>query len=350
MSVKKKQLSITFTDGTTGTITAETIKGRVDVKAEYEDVRIYYYTEKVGKSWLVNRCNDGCCYDTIIIAETATRKEAIAEIILDVRKNQVRTAYTYILETSSGRMFEVVATSECLAKKCVRFECAISEDKLHTKEIKKVDAAKQHKAKIGGFADFINETLPSHLDEGHVENEESNSQTGKVYKSEEEAIADNEKNIADSVPIEETDSIELPVEDEKVVHALDKLYEIVANPLFDLNDVISKMKSLLNSDYGEHAVKQTIDDKNDMVRTELTVFHVSCVITETGINMLSCDIYAQDLDIKESYLAYNVGSVYAVYDEISLTRIEIFPSAESVKQFFVSRVEALETETIKRLY
>lgn len=310
MSVKKEQLSITFTDGTTGTITTETIKGRVDVKAEYEDVRIYYYTEKVGKSWLVKRCNDGRCYDTVNIAETATRKEAIAEIILDARKNQVRTAYTYILETISGRTFEVVATSECLAKKCVRFECAISEDKLHTKEIKKADDAKQLKAKIGGFADFINETLP--------------------------------KDIADSVPIEETDSFEVPVEEPAEV--IDRAHEILTNAELDVR--VSAVKSAFNRYNG----KQTIDAEMNIIKTELTGFHVSGVISEIGSMSLSCDIYATDLDIKEAYLAYNVGSCYAVYDEIRLTRIEIFPSAESVKLFFVSRVEALETETIKRLY
>lgn len=331
MSVKKEQLSITFTDGTSGTITTETIKGRVDVKAEYEDVRIYYYTEKVDNSWLVKKCNDGRCYDTVIIAKTATRKEAIAGIILDVRKNQVRTAYTYILETSSGRMFEVVATSESLAKKCVRFECGIAVEKLYTKEIKEADDSKQQKAKIGGFADFINETLPNHSDET------------------EEAIADIEKDIADSVPIEETDSIELSVEDEKFVDALDKMHEIVANPLIDLNDVISEMKTSLNSTY-EHAVKQVIDAKNDTIRTELTGYHVSGIMTETGTKMLSCDIYAQDLDIQESYLAYNVGSGYALYDEISLTRVAIYPHAEAVRQFFAIRVNALETETLKKLY
>ena len=106
----------------------------------------------------------------------------------------------------------------------------------------------------------------------------------------------------------------------------------------------------LNSTYGEQAVKQSIDAKNDTIRTEVTGFHVSGLITETGTMMLSCDIYAQDLDIQESYLAYNVGKGYAVYDEISLTRIAIYPHAEAVRQFFAIRVNALETETLKKLY
>lgn len=170
--MKKEITEITFADGTKGTITTETITGRVDVKAEYADVRVYYYTEHVNSKWCVKKCNDGRCYDTVIIAEKATRKEAVAEIILDVRKNQVRSANTYFIETNSGRMFEVVATSENLAKKCVRFECCIDEKNLYTKEIKKADEIKQQKAKIGEYADFINEYLPTPLDEPKTEEEE----------------------------------------------------------------------------------------------------------------------------------------------------------------------------------
>lgn len=163
--MKKEEMTIEFADGTKGLITLGTIKGRVDVKAEYVDVRVFYYTEHVNNQWIVNRCNEGFCYDAVIIAEKATRKEAIAEIILDVRKNQVRTANTYILETNSGRIFEVVATSENLAKKCVRFKCAIEEKNLFTKEIKKADETKQQKARIGEYADFINEFLSTPSDE-----------------------------------------------------------------------------------------------------------------------------------------------------------------------------------------
>lgn len=168
----KEEMTIEFADGTNGVLTMETIKGRVDVKAEYVDVCVYYYIEHVNKQWVVKRSNEGFCYDAVIIAEKVTRKEAIAEIILDVRKNQVRTANTYILETRSGRMFEVVATSEHLAKKCVRFECGIAEEKLNTKEIKKADEIKQQKARIGGYADFINEFLPTPSDEPKTEEEE----------------------------------------------------------------------------------------------------------------------------------------------------------------------------------
>lgn len=170
--MKKEITEITFADGTKGTITTETITGRVDVKAEYLDVRVYYYTEHVNSKWCVKKCNEGRCYDTVIIAEKATRKEAVAEIILDVRKNQVRSANTYIFETKSGRMFEVVATSENLAKKCVRIKCCIDEKNLYTKEIKKADEIKQQKAKIGEYADFINEYLPTPSDEPKTEEEE----------------------------------------------------------------------------------------------------------------------------------------------------------------------------------
>lgn len=168
----KEITEITFADGTKGTITTETITGRVDVKAEYADVRVYYYIEHVKNKWAVKKCNDGRCYDTVVIAEPATRKEGIAEIIMDVRKNQVRTANTYILETNSDRVFEVVATSENLAKKCVRFKCGVSEQNLITKEIKKADETKQQKARIGEYADFINEILSTPSDEPKTEEEE----------------------------------------------------------------------------------------------------------------------------------------------------------------------------------
>lgn len=170
--MKKESMVIEFADGTKGLLSMETIKGRVDVKSEYADVRVYYYTEHVNNQWVVKRCNGGFCYDAVIIAEKATRKEAIAEIIMDVRKNQVRTANTYILETSTGRMFEVVATSEHLAKKCVRFKCGLDEENLITKEIKKADATKQQKARIGEYADFINEIMPIPSDEPKTEEEE----------------------------------------------------------------------------------------------------------------------------------------------------------------------------------
>lgn len=185
--MKKDEMVIEFTDGTKGLLSMETIKGRVDVKAEYVDVRVYYYTEHVNNQWVVKRCTGGFCYDFVIIAEKATRKEAIAEIILDVRKNQVRTANTYILETSTGRMFEVVATSEHLAKKCVRFKCGVSEQNLITKEIKKADETKQQKARIGEYADFINELLPTPSDEPKTEEEEEAAEEHFVKQMSESA-------------------------------------------------------------------------------------------------------------------------------------------------------------------
>lgn len=170
--MKKEEMVIEFADGTKGMLSMDTIKGRDDVKAEYADVRVYYYTEHVNNQWIVKRCNEGFCYDSVIIAEKATRKEAIEEIILDVRKNQVRTANTYILETSTGRMFELVATSEHLAKKCVSFKCGLAVENLSTKEIKKADETKQQKARLGEYADFINELLPTPSDEPKTEEEE----------------------------------------------------------------------------------------------------------------------------------------------------------------------------------
>lgn len=136
------------------------------------------------------------------------------------------------------------------------------------------------------------------------------------------------------------------VEDEEPVEEIDKAHEIFSNPLTELDVRISAVKSALNSVYG----KQSIDAKNGIIRTELTGYHVSGVMSEIGIMMLSCDIYAQDLDITESYLAYNVGSGYAVYDEISLTRVGLYPHAEAVRQFFVIRFNELETRTIETLY
>lgn len=99
--MKKEITEITFADGTKGTITTETIKGRVDVKAEYADVRVYYYTEHVNSKWCVKKCNDGRCYDTVIIAEKATRKEALSEIIQDVKRNQAITSDSAELPTPS---------------------------------------------------------------------------------------------------------------------------------------------------------------------------------------------------------------------------------------------------------
>lgn len=152
MSTQRDSMSIRFADGTKGLIITEISTGKLDLTAEYEDELVYYCADHVDKSWVITRGSD-----KTNIGETATRKEAIAQIILDVRKNQVRTARKYILTTVSGREFEVVATSEVLAKKAVRFKCDIlPTEELYTKEIKnEADETKQKKAKIGEYADFI---------------------------------------------------------------------------------------------------------------------------------------------------------------------------------------------------
>lgn len=59
------------------------------------------------------------------------------------------------------------------AKKCVRFKIGVSDQDLSTKEIKKADETKQQKARIGEYADFINETLPTPSDEPKTEEEEA---------------------------------------------------------------------------------------------------------------------------------------------------------------------------------
>lgn len=298
------------------TIIIEKSTGRADITLKEPDGNSYYYAEKNGSKWELKFCENGFCYNATLVDTCKTLKECI-EIIRDVCKDL-------------------------------------------TDHYRAVEDSLAHYRAYKGY------TITGTENTGFVALAPYGYYSGKVYKTEEEAIADIEKDISESVsteepteepieepteePTEETDSFELTVENEKFVAALDKMHEIVANPLIDLNDVIRQLKSSLISNYGEQAVKQVIDAKNDTIRTELTGFHVSGVITETGIMMLSCDIYAQDLDIKESYLAYNVGGGYAVYDEISLTRIDIYADADVVKQFFVNRVKALEAETIKTLY
>lgn len=170
--MRKEVITITFDDGTKGTITNEIVKGRIDVKAEYAGVKEFYYTEHVDNSWLVKKCIDGFCYIAVVIANKQTRKEAFAEICLCVRKNQARTAYTYILETPTGEQFTVVATSETLAKECVRFKRGIELERLLVKEYWMSGEDKQSKAKIGEYADFINEILPTPSDEPKTEEEE----------------------------------------------------------------------------------------------------------------------------------------------------------------------------------
>lgn len=167
--MRKEVITITFDDGTQGTLTNEIVKGRIDVKAEYDGVREFYYTEHVDNSWIVKKCIDGCCYNAVVIANKQTIKEAFAEICLCVRKNQARTAYTYILGTPTGEQFTVVATSETLAKECVRFKRGIELERLLVKEYWMSGEDKQSKAKIGEYADFINELLPTPSNEPKTE-------------------------------------------------------------------------------------------------------------------------------------------------------------------------------------
>lgn len=170
--MRTEVITITFDDGTKGTITNEIGNGRLDVKAEYAGVKEFYYTEHVDNSWIVKKCIDGFCYNAVVIANTQTRKEAFAEICLSVRKNQARTAYTYIIGTPTGAQYTVVATSEILAMKCVRFKRGIELERLFVKEYWRSADDKQSKAKIGEYADFIKEILPTPSDEPKTEEEE----------------------------------------------------------------------------------------------------------------------------------------------------------------------------------
>lgn len=171
--MRKEVSTITFDDGTKGTITNEIVKGRVDVKVEYAGVKEFYYTEVVDSSWIVKKCIDGFCYNAVVIANKQTRKEAIAEIFLCVRKNQARTAYTYIIGTPTGEQYTVVSTSETLAKECVRFKRGVELERMFVKEYWLSDDDKQIKAKIGEYADFINELFPTPSDEPKTEEEEA---------------------------------------------------------------------------------------------------------------------------------------------------------------------------------
>lgn len=88
--MKKEITEITFADGTKGTITTETITGRVDVKVAYNDVVVFYYAEKNKSSWVVKMCINGFCNDALVISKGKTRHDAISEIIKHVSENQSR--------------------------------------------------------------------------------------------------------------------------------------------------------------------------------------------------------------------------------------------------------------------
>lgn len=89
-----------------------------------------------------------------------------------ITNKQTRTAYTYIIGRPTGEQYIVVATSEELAKKCVRFKRGVALENMFVKEYWRSADDKQSKAKIGEYADFINELLPIPSDEPKTEEEE----------------------------------------------------------------------------------------------------------------------------------------------------------------------------------
>ena len=99
--MKKEITGITFADGTKGTITTETITGRVDVKAAYNNMTEFYYAERIGRKWVVKICINGFCNDAVIMLNTKTRSDAISEIIQNVKRNQAITADSAELPTPS---------------------------------------------------------------------------------------------------------------------------------------------------------------------------------------------------------------------------------------------------------
>lgn len=139
----------------------------------------------------------------------------------------------------------------------------------------------------------------------------------KVFKTESEAIEAIENDISYTIP-----------EDDK------------------LDVRVSVLKSAFNSYFG----KQVVDEELSIVKTELNGYHVSGCIVETGDMCLSCDIYAQDIDKTESYLAYAVGNNYAIYNQITLVNLGLYEDSTAVKEFFASRVRELSHETIELLY
>lgn len=99
--MKKEITEITFADGTKGTITTETITGRVDVKATYNNMTDFYFAERKGRNWIVKICVNGFCNDAVIMVNTKTRSAAISEIIQNVKRNQSITADSKELPTPS---------------------------------------------------------------------------------------------------------------------------------------------------------------------------------------------------------------------------------------------------------
>lgn len=99
--MKKEITEITFADGTKGTITTETITGRVDVKATYNNMTEFYFAERKGNKWIVKICINGFCNDAVIMVSTKTRSAAISEIIQNVKRNQALTADSAELPTPS---------------------------------------------------------------------------------------------------------------------------------------------------------------------------------------------------------------------------------------------------------
>lgn len=127
-------------------------------------------------------------------------------------------------------------------------------------------------------------------------------------------------------------------------------------------EVIEKEHAILSSQLIEHDVKSDINGFNGVHvknvkeepnerKTELEAFHVSGVIVERGKLVISCDIYARDIDKTESYLAYCLEDVgYTVYNSITKTHIGYYKGISELREFFIGRIKKLEEETIVTMY
>lgn len=151
-----------------------------------------------------------------------------------------------------------------------------------------------------------------------------------------------EETVTETTADTEADS----VEDDEAAEVVEKAHAILSDTDIELDVRVSVMKSAFNSYFG----KQVVDEELNIVKTELNGYHVSGCIVETGDMCLSCDIYAQDLDKTESYLAYAVGNNYAIYNQITLVNLGLYEGIAEVKAFFASRVRELSHETISLLY
>lgn len=268
-------------------IIIEKSTGRADVTVKTNDGNIYYYVTKEGKGWLLKRCDDGFCYNAENVALYKTLKMALEFIHL------------------------------------------VCEDL--TEHYKAVEEAEAEYRTYKGYTITGNERT------GFVAFAPYGYYSGKIYKTESEAIEDIENDIMSYAP---------HAEDDEPAEAVEKAHTILSDPDIELDVRVSVMKSAFNSYFG----KQVVDEELNIVKTEINGFHVSGCIVETGDMCLSCDIYAQDLDKTESYLAYAVGNNYAIYNQITLVNLGLYEGIAEVKAFFASRVRELSHETISLLY